>query len=146
MWSLYTGQQPYVLQAGLFMHNALFPHFPQSAPPEYRSLAERCLRGDPHQRPTFPEIKGSLISIFSKDLGPGYNPESDAGTSYNASRPTSPPPPPVEATQGGRTAVGSGAEPTATMSVQDGDQETFTLDDTNGKAGAVCLLSAAVSI
>ena len=79
MWSFYTGQQPYVWAAGVLKPNTLFPHFPTTANPEYKSLAERCLQGDPHQRPTFAEILGSLVAIFNEEVdGPGTAPAGPA--------------------------------------------------------------------
>ena len=60
MWYLYMGMQPYMLKDGVLMRNTIFPHFPRSAQPEYRSLAESCLQRDPHMRPSFVEISSSL--------------------------------------------------------------------------------------
>ena len=69
MWSLYKGQQPYVLKAGVLMPNTLFPHFTQSAHPVYKGLAESCLRRDPHERPSFAELAGSLFKFFDEGGG-----------------------------------------------------------------------------
>ena len=154
MWSVYTGQQPYVFRAGMLLPNTLFPHFPKSTPPEYRSLAESCLRRDPHQRPTFAEIKASLMAIFNKELGTGY--KVDAGMSSTAGAgppwPTSPALPlPVEAQQSGITAVGSGARPAvgsgaalaAMMSSHDEESEPFTFDHCESRSLlASCLLDS----
>ena len=68
MWSLYTGQHPYVTTAGQFRPNTLFPHFPRTAYPQYKSLAERCLQGDPRQRPSFAEAYPILASFFDQEL------------------------------------------------------------------------------
>ena len=70
MWSLYTGQLPYVWKAGVLLPNTLFPYFPAHAPPQYTVLVQRCLRRDPHERPTFPEITASLVAFFNEVLGP----------------------------------------------------------------------------
>ena len=79
MWSFYTGQQPYVWAAGMLRPNTLFPHFPTAAAPQYKSLAERCLQRDPHQRPTFAEISDSLVAFFSEEMdGPGTAPAGPA--------------------------------------------------------------------
>ena len=85
MWSLYTGQQPYVYKAGMFMPNTLFPRFPRSAHPEYKSLAESCLRRDPHERPSFVEIMNSMHKFFNIDDVPDHPP---AGTPPRPSSPT----------------------------------------------------------
>ena len=75
MWSLYMGQQPYEHKDGIFMRNPFFPHFPQSAPPEYTSLAESCLRRDPRERPSFVEITSRLNKFFyDADSVPGHLP------------------------------------------------------------------------
>ena len=71
MWSLYMGQKPYVVKAGEVLPNMLFPHFPVHAPPQYTGLVQSCLRRDPHERPTFPEITASLVAFFNGVLGPG---------------------------------------------------------------------------
>ena len=70
MWCLYTGQLPYVHRTGAWQCNALFPHFPVHAPPLYTGLVQSCLRRDPHDRPTFPEITASLVAFFNEVLGP----------------------------------------------------------------------------
>ena len=76
MWSLYTGQQPYVILTGVPRTNPHFPHFPKAghaAHPQYTYLAERCLRVDPHERPSFAEIGETLQDFFhsvSLVLGP----------------------------------------------------------------------------
>ena len=66
MWSIYTGQEPYVWQGDLPSKNPLFPHFPSTSHPQYVHLTERCLRMDPHDRPSFVEISACLISLFQK--------------------------------------------------------------------------------
>ena len=72
MWSIYTGQQPYVFsdKDGEPLPNKLFPHFPSIAPPQYTCLAERCLRWDPHERPSFTEITACLQAFFDREVGP----------------------------------------------------------------------------
>ena len=70
MWSLYTGEQPYACKSGLLLSNPLFPHFPKAghaAHPQYTCLAERCLRMDPHERPSFTEITESLLDFFNRE-------------------------------------------------------------------------------
>ena len=74
MWSLYTGQQPYVWKAGVLLPNTHFPHFPDHAPPHYTGLVQRCLQRDPHERPTFPEITASLVAFFNGVPGDSYVP------------------------------------------------------------------------
>ena len=69
MWSLYMGQRPYVVKAGRLLPNALFPHFPESAPPPYKDLSESCLRRDSHERPTFSEITVILAAFFESVFG-----------------------------------------------------------------------------
>ena len=71
LWSLYTGQQPYVTMAGQLKPNTLFPLFPRTAHPQYKSLAERCLQGDPHLRPSFAETYQTLVSFFNQELDAG---------------------------------------------------------------------------
>ena len=72
MWYLYTGQQPYVVSGDFFVPNKLFPLFPKAAAahPQYTSLAERCLRVDPHERPSFVEVADSLEAFFNRVVGP----------------------------------------------------------------------------
>ena len=69
MWSLYTGQQPYVSHAGQLLPNKQFPHFFYAGHPQYITLAGRCLQVDPHDRPTFSDILTCLSDPFSQ-LGP----------------------------------------------------------------------------
>ena len=75
MWSLYMGQQPYVVRSGVLFTNPLFPHFPtagHAAHPQYTYLAERCLRRDPHERPSFAEITDCLLDFFTRQsVAPG---------------------------------------------------------------------------
>ena len=79
MWSVYTGQQPYELEGGVLIPNTLFPHFPTTAPPRYKVLAERCLQRYPHRRPTFAEISDSLVALYSKEVdGPRAAPAGSA--------------------------------------------------------------------
>ena len=76
LWSFYTGQLPCVLSArGEWVPNLEFPHFQAHgsscgggdvAHIHYKQLTMRCLRSDPHRRPTFPEIEAALSFI----LGP----------------------------------------------------------------------------
>ena len=70
MWLLYTGQEPFVHRAGMWLPNTLFPRFPTCAPPQYVDLVRSCLRKDPHERPTFPELTASLVAFFNEVLGP----------------------------------------------------------------------------
>ena len=67
MWQCYTGHEPFVLKAGLPVPNPAFPYFPPSAHPEYRDLADSCLRRDPHLRPSFSEISSRLADFFSQE-------------------------------------------------------------------------------
>ena len=69
MWSLYTGQQPYVCEGNVLSPNNLFPKFPNADLPQYVSLAERCMQRKPHDRPAFSEILPCLQAI----LGPSGN-------------------------------------------------------------------------
>ena len=75
MWTLYTGQQPFVISSGVMISNPLFPHFPKFghvAHPPYTCLAERCLLMDPHERPTFAQISESLLDFFHREsVAPG---------------------------------------------------------------------------
>ena len=65
--------------------NTLFPRFPRSAHPEYKSLAESCLRRDPHERPSVVEIMNSMHKFFNIDDVPDHPP---AGTPPRPSSPT----------------------------------------------------------
>ena len=67
MWSLYTGQLPYLLNGADVQPNKNFPAFPQGAHPQYTSLACSCLWRDPHERPSFTDIAHSLLAIFGHD-------------------------------------------------------------------------------
>ena len=69
MWSLYTGQQPYVCDGDLLSPNKLFPKFPCAGMPQYVSLAEQCMQWNPHDRPSFGEISSALQAIL-----PGLDP------------------------------------------------------------------------
>ena len=71
MWCLYTGQRPFVVKAGEWLPNRLFPKFPPGAPPQYSALVQHCLQWDPHKRPMFTEINASLLAFFNEVLGPG---------------------------------------------------------------------------
>ena len=78
MWTLYTGQQPYVVsRSGVPLSNPLFPHFPKAGHathPQYICLAERCLRMDPHERPSFVEIAKGLLDFFDREcVAPGIH-------------------------------------------------------------------------
>ena len=72
LWSLYSGQQPYVWQGGGWVPNFHFPHFKSysssrrtvSVCAHYKHLAERCLQAEPHLRPTFREVKNTLSLIL----------------------------------------------------------------------------------
>ena len=66
MWSLYTGQQPYVCTAGRLLPNKRFPHFLNTCHPQYIALARRCLQADPHDRPTFADISACLHELFGQ--------------------------------------------------------------------------------
>ena len=68
MWSFYTGQLPYVFTGEDVRPNRLFPLFPPTAHRAYVSLAEGCLRRDPHERPSFTDIAKSLVAIFRSEL------------------------------------------------------------------------------
>ena len=65
MWSLYTGQQPYVFEDNMVAPNKLFPKFPNADLPQYVSLAERCMQRKPHDRPAFSEISPCLQAILA---------------------------------------------------------------------------------
>ena len=70
MWSLYTGQMPYVYCDGdgvTLKPNMLFPHFPKTAHSHFACLAERCLQRDPHERPSFAEITAILEAFFDSE-------------------------------------------------------------------------------
>ena len=96
MWSLYMGQQPYVVRSGVLFTNPLFPHFPKTGNathPQYTCLAERCLRRDPHERPSFAEITDCLIDFFSRDrVAPGPPQPAPPTLSMVAPGPPRPPP------------------------------------------------------
>ena len=66
IWSLYTGQQPYVCAAGRLVPNRQFPHFLNTSHPQYMTLARRCLQADPHDRPTFADISSCLHDLFGQ--------------------------------------------------------------------------------
>ena len=101
MWSLYMGQQPYVFsRSGVLLANPLFPHFPKfvyTAHPQYTSLAERCLRMDPHERPSFVEIEKGLLDFFDREcVAPGTPQLAPPTHSIEVPRP--PPPSPAMST------------------------------------------------
>ena len=75
LWSLYSGQRPYVWLGGGWVPNFNFPHFKiffnsdtqsdtLSLYTQYRRLAKKCLAAEPHKRPTFTEIKSMLSLIL----------------------------------------------------------------------------------
>ena len=97
MWSLYMGQQPYVIRSGVLFTNPLFPHFPKAghaAHPQYTCLTERCLRRDPHERPSFTEISGSLMDFFNR-VAAAPGPPQPAPPTLSIMVPIPPQPPPA---------------------------------------------------
>ena len=97
LWSLYSGQQPCVVRGGLNTRNPLFPHFPSicttkacSAHSQYKSLAQQCLRQDPHQRPSFADMTHSLAFIF----GPALSKDSAGGDGSGSGGPSTSQPAP----------------------------------------------------
>ena len=97
MWSLYTGQLPYVVgRAGVLCSNPFFPHFPKAghaAHLQYTCLAERCLQRDPHERPSFKEIALTLLDFFNRPCGaPGPPQPAPPSLSIVVPGPCHPPP------------------------------------------------------
>jgi len=78
MWEVYTGQRPYAellnstrdkrvrdkTIVSRVAHENMRPVFPETAPRDYVSLAQRCWAGDPTARPTFPEVVNELRNML----------------------------------------------------------------------------------
>ena len=101
LWSLYTGKNPYTHnKAGLLVPSSYFPLFPPATLPEYRDLANSCLRRDPHLRPSFVEITRKLVEFFNRESqGAGTGASATTGPAP-AGGPARPAPPFLDGAQG----------------------------------------------
>ena len=77
LWSLWAGQHPFVGEDGIHLPNKRFPTFNRTPTSDasasyaqYKTLAEACLRKSPHERPTFAQVKESLLAIFGGPAAP----------------------------------------------------------------------------
>jgi len=73
------------LSLALEICQGLRPAMPESAPEEYKEIAEWCCNGDPNKRPSAFELHNRMIA-FSKTLDKGNSDGNEWNTIYNAKK------------------------------------------------------------